>query len=175
MSLSEARSFSPWCSPQWVRGCRIGPLYPPACRTRRLKGGGNLFAVGCGLCRGTRGSVAVLASSGSLASALDLGLKSSYMRGWVAWPILIGWWCLALGPPITFIRHFRLTSFIFSFPLPISFYPLVPEGDCWTGQMFLNQVCLVQQNMCCVIFNWLNGGVQHDFFTEIFWMRNANF
>ena len=35
------------------------------------------------------------------------------MRGWVAWPILIGWWCLALGPPITFVRHFRLTSFIF--------------------------------------------------------------
>merc|ERR1712055_557245 len=70
--------------PLWVRGCRIGPLYPPACRTRRLNGGGNLFAVGCGLCRGTRGSVAVLASSGSLASALDLGLESSYTRGWVS-------------------------------------------------------------------------------------------
>ena len=29
---------------------------------RRLNGGGNLFAVGCCSCRGTRGSVAVLAS-----------------------------------------------------------------------------------------------------------------
>ena len=60
-----------------------------------------------------------------------LGLESTDTRGWVAWPILTGWWCLALGLPFTFNWYFRLTSFIFSlFPFPISLNPLVPEGDC---------------------------------------------
>ena len=42
-------------SPLWVRGCRIGPTYPPACRKRRLIGG-SLFAVGCDPCQWKRGS-----------------------------------------------------------------------------------------------------------------------
>ena len=41
--------------PLWVRGCRIGPTYPPACRKRRLIGG-SLFAVGCDPCQWKRGS-----------------------------------------------------------------------------------------------------------------------
>ena len=41
--------------PLWVRGCRIGPTYPPACRKRRLIGG-SLFAVGCNPCQWKRGS-----------------------------------------------------------------------------------------------------------------------
>ena len=43
------------CGPLWVRGCRIGPTYPPACRKRRLIGG-SLFAVGCDPCQWKRGS-----------------------------------------------------------------------------------------------------------------------
>ena len=42
-------------SPLWVRGCRIGPTYPPACRKRRLIGG-SLFAMGCDPCQWKRGS-----------------------------------------------------------------------------------------------------------------------
>ena len=41
--------------PFWVRGCRIGPMYPPACHKRRLIGG-SLFAVGCDPCQWKRGS-----------------------------------------------------------------------------------------------------------------------
>ena len=41
--------------PLWVRGCRISPTYPPACRKRRLIGG-SLFAVGCDPCQWKRGS-----------------------------------------------------------------------------------------------------------------------
>ena len=41
--------------PLWVRGCRIGPTYPPACHKRRLIGG-SLFAVGCNPCQWKRGS-----------------------------------------------------------------------------------------------------------------------
>ena len=41
--------------PLWVRGCRVGPTYPPACRKRRLIGG-SLFAVGCDPCQWKRGS-----------------------------------------------------------------------------------------------------------------------
>ena len=31
--------------PLWVRGSRIGPTFPPACRKRRLNGG-SLFVMG---------------------------------------------------------------------------------------------------------------------------------
>ena len=41
--------------PLWVRGCRIGPTYPPACHKRRLIGG-SLFAVCCDPCQWKRGS-----------------------------------------------------------------------------------------------------------------------
>ena len=51
----EYVSFLSHCVPLWVRGCRIGPTYPPACRKRRLIGG-SLFAVGCDPCQWKRGS-----------------------------------------------------------------------------------------------------------------------
>ena len=43
------------CLPLWVRGCRIGPTYPPACHKRQLIGG-SPFAVGCDSCQWKRGS-----------------------------------------------------------------------------------------------------------------------
>ena len=52
--LQESSSITPF-RPLWVRGCRIGPTYPPACRKRRLIGG-SLFAVGCNPCQWKRGS-----------------------------------------------------------------------------------------------------------------------
>ena len=51
VSLIAKRITRPLC----VRGCRIGPTYPPACRKRRLIGG-SLFAVGCDPCQWKRGS-----------------------------------------------------------------------------------------------------------------------
>ena len=51
VSLKVSKCYGPL----WVRGCRIGPTYPPACRKRRLIGG-SLFAVGCDPCQWKRGS-----------------------------------------------------------------------------------------------------------------------
>ena len=38
-------------SPMWVRGCRIGPMYPPVCLI-----GSSLCAMGCDPCQWKRGS-----------------------------------------------------------------------------------------------------------------------